>query len=468
MGFKDETVNFVVTENKLEAYGQFVPPVGGHCMIAEELLQALKERQILWGIDEALVHALTAQGSEKDYALWYRLASGRPSVPGRDGALNLLVDPNKKPKPALLEDGSVDFKQLDPLEQVQKGRVLARLTPPTEGTAGMDVYGREIPAKAGKARRLPKGKNTAVTEDGTCLIALSDGKVDLEGGRINVRTTFYHTGSIDTATGNIRFQGDIVIQEHVLSGFEVTASGGIEVRGQVEGALLIAGGNIVLSSGIRGMGRGLLKSGGDILCRFMENATAEAQGSITAESVMHSHVRCGNDFIVSGRHGVILGGYAAAAHRILAVSAGSPGAAATCLEVGCDPLLQKEYQALRGRVKALEEEMQKYRPLLHLLRQLKFQGRLPQEKDAVQDKLERHDAQCGQEIEQAKARMEVLQDIFTGVDQGMISILKTVYPGVQIKIGNASYTLDQPVQYVSFIKEKGNIVQTPYRTIQKR
>lgn len=468
MGSQDEAVSFIVAENKLEAYAVFTPPAGGRCMTAEELLQALKERNILWGVDEAKVHALAAQGAEKDYAVRHCLAKGRPPAAGTDGTLSLLVNPYKKPKPTLLEDGSVDFKRLDPLEQVKAGQILARLTAPTEGTPGMDVYGRVIPARAGKTLRLPKGKNTSVTEDGMCLIALADGKVDLEGGRINVRTTFYHPGSIDTSTGNIQFQGDILIQEHVLSGFEVTASGSIEVRGQVEGAILRAAGNIVLSSGIRGMGQGLLKSGADILCRFMENTTAEAGGSITAESVMHSQVRCGRDFIVAGKHGVIIGGYAAAAGRILAVSAGSPNATATGLEVGCDPLLQKEYHELRARIKALEEETQRYMPLLYLLRELKSKQRLPQDKEAVLEKLELHFAQSAQEMDQGKIRMESLQSIFSSVDQGMISILKTVYPGVQIKIGNASCTLHQPIQYVSFIKEKGKIVQMPYRTSPKR
>ena len=63
--------------------------------------------------------------------------------------------------------------------------------------------------------------------------------------------------------------------------------------GIVEGAELVAGGQIILKRGIQGTGRGKMKAGTNIVSKFIESATAEAGGFIQTESIMHSNVTAG-------------------------------------------------------------------------------------------------------------------------------------------------------------------------------
>ncbi len=56
----------------------------------------------------------------------------------------------KKAKPKVLEDGSVDYKDMDTYQFVNEGDLLAEKTLPTEGEDGMSVTGRVIKARMEK------------------------------------------------------------------------------------------------------------------------------------------------------------------------------------------------------------------------------------------------------------------------------------------------------------------------------
>ena len=76
------------------------------------------------------------------------------------------------------------------------------------------------------------------------------------------------------------------------------------VEGVVEGAVLTAGGHIILKRGIQGMEhRGVLKATGNIISRFIESATVEAGGYVSADAIMHSKVVAKSDITVDGKKG---------------------------------------------------------------------------------------------------------------------------------------------------------------------
>ncbi len=73
--------------------------------------------------------------------------------------------------------------------------------------------------------------------------------------------------------------------------------------GVVEGASLKAGGQIVLKRGIQGMGRGILEAKGNIITKFIENATVKSDGYVSTEAILHSNVAAKGDVTATGRKG---------------------------------------------------------------------------------------------------------------------------------------------------------------------
>ncbi len=61
---------------------------------------------------------------------------------------------------------------LNLVQNINKGEVICQQFRPVEGVPGRTVLDQEIPCKTGKEVRLPKGRNTEISEDGTQLLAV--------------------------------------------------------------------------------------------------------------------------------------------------------------------------------------------------------------------------------------------------------------------------------------------------------
>ena len=111
----------------------------------------------------------------------------------------------------------------------------------------MTVLGQDLAARDGKAATVPKGRNTALTEDGTALVATRTGHVEFNGRTFQVKSVMDIDGNVDYSTGHINFLGDVHVHGDVCTGFIVRAMGNITVDGVVEvrsGRGTIIGGSI--------------------------------------------------------------------------------------------------------------------------------------------------------------------------------------------------------------------------------
>ena len=118
---------------------------------------------------------------------------------------------------------------------------------------------------------MPAGKNTELSEDGTQLLSKIEGQILVRNDKYNIEQTLTIDGNVDFSIGNLDVTGNLVVQGDICSGFEVRATGDITVNGMIEGASVVAGGNIFVRSGMNGNSKGVLTAGKDIRCKFMEN-----------------------------------------------------------------------------------------------------------------------------------------------------------------------------------------------------
>src|SRR5690606_4958687 len=88
------------------------------------------------------------------------IAQGKPSLPGKDGAIQYIADLNDDGgSPSERDDGKVDFKEVAKLNNVRKGQLIAQIIEPEWGMEGMTVTGESLPPKPGKNARFKVGKN---------------------------------------------------------------------------------------------------------------------------------------------------------------------------------------------------------------------------------------------------------------------------------------------------------------------
>ena len=69
---------------------------------------------------------------------------------GKDGRYEFFFRTEVSKKPVILEDGTVDYKNIDWMESVKKNQKIAYYHEAEEGKAGRTVTGKEIPSRKGK------------------------------------------------------------------------------------------------------------------------------------------------------------------------------------------------------------------------------------------------------------------------------------------------------------------------------
>ena len=271
----DETLVFEFSENFLSVTGRFYPEIegGGKKLSKEDILWLLKNKGVKFGFKDDVIDDFL---ENRMYCTEYVLAEAQQPIEGSDAEITYHFNTDLTKKPKMNEDGSVDFHQLDNLSKVTKDQLLATLKPAVYGKPGTDVLGRPIAPRKVNVLFLKQSKNTRLSTDGLELYCNVNGHAVLADRQVFVSDTYEIPGTVDVATGDVEYTGTVKISGNVNSGYKVHAEGDVIVDGIVEGAEIIAGGQIVLKRGIQGMSKGVLKAGGNIVAKFIESAEVVA------------------------------------------------------------------------------------------------------------------------------------------------------------------------------------------------
>jgi uncharacterized protein (DUF342 family) len=240
----------VVSDDLIEGFAVCDAPFEGD---RGELVEALRAAGLAGPLDEGGVEDLLARRPVGEAV---RVVRGHAPSRGSDSSIEYLfasLAPRAAPgEPgAEREEFAVDHRESRMLERCNAGDVLVRRTAAQIAVDGVDAYGRPIPAERGKEVKLSAGSNAALSEDGASVVASIDGvPVREPSGRIVV-TPSVTVKNVDFKSGNIHFDGSVIVEGDVLQGFSVEATGDVHIKGSVEHALIRAGGSITIGGGVR-------------------------------------------------------------------------------------------------------------------------------------------------------------------------------------------------------------------------
>ena len=450
----DATVKVTVSPDKMKAYVTFTPPDNGRMLTLEEVLDELSKNGVIYGINRTNLETLVKYPVYNEMIC---IAEGTPPVNGENGKVEFHFDIKRDHRPTILEDGRVDFRELNLIQNIEKGGVLCSLIPPTPGKPGKTVAGTDIPALDGKPAVLPRGRNVVVSEDGTQLVAGIDGQISYIDGKVSVFATHEVKADVDNSTGNINFIGNVVVMGNVLSGFTIEAGGNVEVMGVVEGATIRAGGDIILRRGMQGMGKGILISGGDIIARYIENSNVEARNDIKAEAIMHSNVKCGNKLELSGRKGLPVGGSCKVGKEIIAKVIGSHLATVTEIEVGVDPTVRERYKAVRDEIVQMETDLRKAEQAIAILRKMELSGTITPEKKEMLAKSMRTRVYYSSRLMELKEELGQLEAKLQQEAYGRVRCHDIIYPGTRVAIGSCKMYVKENLHYCTLYRDGADI-----------
>ncbi len=446
---------YTMASDKMTFSVRFYPESeGGERMTPEEVLNDLKYRGVNYGINADAVNGYFA---DRHYCTDIVVAEGRALRQGQDGYVEYRFDTEHSAKPTLLQDGSVDFFNLHIFQICRRGQILAILHKEDRGEAGQDVTGALILPGDVKPASLSYGKNVVFSEDHTQLLSAVDGHVSLSCGAVEVSDVL-NLKNVGVSTGNIDYDGNIEIDGNIESNFTVHATGDINVSGVVEGAILIAGGNVVIARGVNGMGKGIIKADGNVVSKFLENATVKAGGYVSAESVIQSCIEAGTEVNIDGKHGFISGGRITAGMSVSAKTLGSDMGTDTIIEVGTDPGNKARIIEIQKILIDDKKQMDTIEPVLVATKKKMASGvKMAPEQLQYLQSLAKAFLQKKKETETLTAEMKELQDKMKIKNDAFVSVHDYAYPGTRIAIGTVSMTVRKTEQFCRFVSDGGDV-----------
>ncbi|WMM26595.1 FapA family protein [Tissierella sp. MB52-C2] len=417
-----------------------------------EILNNIKE-YIKYGLDEETLRRTLNSNIINEKTC---IAEGTPPISGKDGSIKYHFDLEKPLLPKLNQDGTVNYKDLDALNTVEANDILAEIIPPREGVNGTKVNGEPIPYVRGKVPKFRYGKNVSVSFDGTFLKAESSGLVELSGGRVIVSPVL-SIENIDSSTGHIDFNGNVIVNKDILNGFILKSTGSVEVKGALEGGYIESEGDILVRQGIQGYSRLTINTKGNISTKFIENSVINCGKNITAEAIMHSNVASKSNIIVLGKKGLIVGGSCKAKNEIRARIIGSSMATTTILEVGVDPDIKHRYDGLSEKLKSSKDNLEKINQSLKVLETLKRSNKLDGSKSQLYSDLVKGQLTLNMEIGKTERELNQIKDQMTNLSRGQIMVADTIYPGVKVIIGDSYMYIRDEMKRCRFYRENGEI-----------
>ncbi|MCJ8345292.1 FapA family protein [bacterium] len=439
----------------LESYLILKPNNPGKIYTVEEILEILQHEGIVNGIlSDEITDTIDAYNNMGIIPPATIIVKGTPAIQGKNAIVDLNFDVNKKAELKVDAEGNIDYRELGLINNVSKGELLAKKTPFVVGEAGLDIYGEQIQPSPLRDDNFVAGKNTYVCGNGLECRAAVDGQVLLKKKMIHISTIYTVAHDVDLTTGNISFNGSIIIHGNVLSGFTVKAKEDITVLGVVEAATVIAGGSIYIKTGFKGSDKGLIKARGGITTKFIETGTIECYGDLLVEtSIINANVTCYANIHVTRNKGLIVGGDIKCVGDIYCNEIGSKLGVSTRVTLGDKFIIRMRLEETQVEANKLLERAQKIAstllPMKPLLNNLDILP--PEERNQFETILEQQSLLQGQ-IQQLEAKKKKLMTLYNVLCNSKLYIKTLCYPSSAITIGTSKRNISSPFSNLSFFE----------------
>lgn len=429
-------VEISVDPNYSTAFMEVTAPQNGGADVTErQIRDTLVEKNIYFGIFEDSVVDVV---EKKRYGENICIARWEAPVDGEDGTVKYHFDKDSVIAPVEDEDGTVDYKNLGLVKNIFTGTTIATVTLPTDGTPGKDISGKSVKQHIGVPARVNIGHGTALTEDGTELIAAVDGNLCFVNGAFCVNEELVIRGDVDVSSGNIDFIGNVIIKGNVMEGYTVTSKKNITINGTVTSATVKADGDIFIKLGSI---NSTIECKGNVKLGYCENSNVNCDGSVEAATFVGGEVYAGKEILASGK-GIMMGGKYTALENIEAAVFGSEGYAKTIITVGNNAVLSEEKDELVKKNAVLDDKFDQLGKILATLTEMAKVAKLPPEREQMKVEAMKSRFQIQGELKRNQLRIAEIERALELKQNLSISCRKEFYPGVLIRINSFIYQVN--------------------------
>ena len=439
-----------VSDHEMHAYLDVVPPVGGaDSATVNDVLTECRNQGIVYGVKkEEISRAIEKAAADRMAVNDVLIAEGEEAVDGNDGRIELKVKIASGNKFMIREDGSVDYNEQDLITNVEKGQLIAVVTRSTEGRKeGYTVKGEIILAKRGHGVEISVGDNIREEklEGLTRYYSLINGQLLTDGKRLSVEPVLTIDGDVGPQTGNINFDGIVLVKGNVNDNYHIKAKKSITIHGNVGSALLSSDGDVTVMNGVVGKGKGRLSARGNISVKFAENAVLLAGGDVNIRrAVLNCKIIAGNRIVCTKEKGQIIGSELKARHGINVKILGNDSEHKMDVFAGSDFFIEHKLRELNLERQKYEDAYKKIVLLLDKLENVRAaHGDLPEKLRKLFIDARKKKTLLGIAIGKLNESEQKYLVKFSQIFDAEVNIYETLYPGVRIYFGKNFYEPEQ-------------------------
>lgn len=432
------TVNPIphITEDEISVMGTIHHrDFQGNPITPARLEKELRDMGVLIDLDSDYLDAKIKQAKKIGTPLLDQvIAKGSHPVPGRDGWLEYLIS-TREETGTEDETGRLDYRDRGSHPMVQPGQAIARYHHPTPGEGGIDLYGKTIPANAGKEMHIHQGESVILLEDGVTYQSKAIGVVVIENNYLTVTDCLEIPGNVDLNSGNVKVEhGSIKIRGSIQAGFVVSAPKHVLVEGSIESASVHAGGMVEVRGGILMPEGGEVVAGNEVSANYAINANIRAGGDVTiSNEIFNSVIRTKGKLVATSGKGIIQGGQIFTGKGVLVNEIGSELGVQTLVCIDIDHPEDDELRAQRANItqaiRKIDEALGTDDPEVILLR-------TPENKRKAVAEVLKHRKTLARRRKAITGQIHRLLDVRQRQLDGVnITAKRLIYPGVTIKFG---------------------------------
>ncbi|MCT4612937.1 MAG: FapA family protein [Clostridia bacterium] len=296
------------------------------------------------------------------------IAIGTEVINGEDSIIKMYeVAP---PKPEIKDDGTADFYSINLIHSIKEGDWLGERLDATSGTPGTTVDGVSIVPNSGKQLNLDYDKKS-VSEvydeesNKTTLYSLKTGAIFYNNNTIEVKECFTIDKNLDYSTGNIDFNGFVIVNGTVDDNFELTATKDIEINSQMGVGKIkkieSTDGSLSIQGGIAGKNEAVIQAKQNIYLKFATETKIRCEGTLHVGFYCYNCDIEAKEVILEGSHTRLIGGRVVAKTRVTTDEIGNNTAALTYVKVeGYDnEEFKKELEKTTAEIEKINETIEK-------------------------------------------------------------------------------------------------------------
>ena len=199
----------------------------------------LLKNRVRYGVKEKVIDEIV----KKNKSGRYLIAEGKEIKEGRDAE----VVPVNKEERSLSQDFNC-------ITSFSIGEVVAEKKPADPGEDGINVLKETIKAPEVKDYKLTAGEGIKLIADNMKAVALKAGRPKIEKKKqkyvVSIVPQYVIDGDVDKNTGNIKYEGDLIVQGGIFDYFDVRIGNNLQVNKSIAGCKASVDGDVLVKNNI--------------------------------------------------------------------------------------------------------------------------------------------------------------------------------------------------------------------------